>query len=92
MHMKKNITAPLILFNKYILYFSGMTRKDAHSTGEHRVLAQLVPLYQVTAIATLSCGSVKCISKNKLGRVTGAGSAWDPGTLTGYLDCKLPQD
>ena len=27
---------------------------------------------------TLSCGSVNCISRNKLAKITGAGTTWDP--------------
>ena len=62
-------------------------RKGARSTGEHRVLAQLVLLYQVTATATLNCGSVNCISKNKLEKITGAGTAWDPVALAQTVSC-----
>ena len=61
---------------------SGMMRKGVRSTGEHRVLAQLVLLPgTVTSTATLSCGSVNCISRNKLGKITRAGMAWDPIAL-----------
>lgn len=33
---------------------------------------------QVTATATLSCSSVNYIYRNKLGRITGASTVWDP--------------